>query len=219
MARPGQAHASPVRTPRAAAAAREERPSSRSMLARCRCPVCSLSTSRRAMPGFAQSPRGQRQHAELARRQHRRGLTLVSPARLARCCVLGPGLSQDLPRGRVRPAAYPAPNASTLITARSQPACGPRARPRPHWPGQPRPRSGRCASPPCHRCRPPGRSRARPARWGRRPPSPTGIEVANAAVAAAADASRPEKTAASTRASRPRRGPACWVAIQWRDRW
>lgn len=49
MARSGQAHTSPVRTPQAAAAAREERLSLRRMLARCRCTVCSLNTSYWAM--------------------------------------------------------------------------------------------------------------------------------------------------------------------------
>src|SRR5215469_15476255 len=49
MARSGQAYTNPVRAPQAAAAAREERLSLRRMLARCRCTVCSLRTSRRAM--------------------------------------------------------------------------------------------------------------------------------------------------------------------------
>ena len=40
---------SPVRTPQAAAAMREDRPSMRRILARCRWTVCSLSTSRRAI--------------------------------------------------------------------------------------------------------------------------------------------------------------------------
>src|SRR5215469_9756855 len=45
-------HTRPVRTPQAAAAAREDRPSLRRMLARCRWTVCSLSTSRWAMSGL-----------------------------------------------------------------------------------------------------------------------------------------------------------------------
>ena len=53
VARPGQAHMSPARTPQAAAAAREERLSLRKMLARCRCTVCSLSASRRAMSALS----------------------------------------------------------------------------------------------------------------------------------------------------------------------
>jgi hypothetical protein len=54
---------------------------------------------------------------------------------------------------------------------------------------------------------------------GRMPPSPYGTGLANAAVAAAAaEASRPEMTAARTAASRPRRAPACPVALQRRDR-